>query len=149
MSIVIASASLLLLSSTLILSDSQQGLVLGAVLLGSVLGGIGKVAHTLLARSESDTPKQLMVIRFCFHATIGVILGVLGMIGILHWFEVQYILLTSIASGGIAAWVGHRIVKKLEPAIIRVLQERGVIPRDLPDDATHIQAKDTDTKPIQ
>jgi hypothetical protein len=128
-----ASVLLLLASAGLILSDYQQAVIIGGVLAGSAFGSIAKVCYSMLAKSQKKVPGQMIFIRFAFHACAGTMIGVGGMFAVIYWWHFQEMLLMlAIAVGGASGFLADRILKKAEPRILRMLEDRGYIEKPNP-----------------
>jgi len=129
MSIVTASFLLMIASVGLMMSNSDQCMLIGSVLAGSAFGSLFQVLRALLTKTEMEVPRQILIYRFLVHSAGGLIFGVLGCLILLYWFKVELpLVLMGVAVGGTTGWMSERIAKRLEPRLLDILESTGRLP---------------------
>lgn len=125
---------LLLTSAGLMMSESQQLVLVGSVLAGSVIGSVFQVTRALITKSEAEVPRQVIIYRFASHCAGGCLFGVLGCLAAIYWmkWEVPLVLL-GFSSGGLFGWTSEAVAKQFEPKILDMLERTGRLPsKDIP-----------------
>lgn len=120
----------LLTGAGMMLSESQQFMLIGAVIVGSAFGSIFQVARALVTKTEEQVPRQVILYRFLAHSAGGTIFGVFACMIALYWFHIELpLVMLGVASGGVCGWLSEVIAKRYQPRIIEMLEKTGRIPK--------------------
>lgn len=139
MTTITASLLLMITGAAMMLTNTEQFMIIGSVIAGSAFGSIFQVTRSLITKSESEVPRQIILYRFASHASGGTTIGSGICLALIYWFHVEMpLVLMGVAVGSFCGWMSERIAKRYEPKILQMLEDAGRIPRPLPPDTKAI-----------
>lgn len=124
--------AIILVASAVIMTRSEEWLVLSGLALGSAIGGFFGLFYTAFVKSATKVPWQIMVWRGVMNILGGVGFGVIAILLEMKFWGVDAGPLVTVANGFVCAWMAVAIAKTAEPKLVRILEERGDLPVPLP-----------------
>ena len=135
MTTVTASLVFMLSGAALMMSNSDQAVLLGCTILGAAIGSIFQVARSLITKSEVEAPKQIILYRFAAHTAGGIMFAILLCLAVVYWWKIEMpLVLLGVSAGSLCGWLSERIAKRYEPKILQMLEDAGRLPKPLPPD---------------